>query len=255
MSAARERPILMSAPMVMAILAGRKTQTRRIVKPQPPLVEAIHARVGAGYGWGSHPKSGGVFVPVGPVRAVLDAGGPESISSPYGVPGDRLWVRETHAQFSVGEGTDRPVPQCVAYRATCDRDGGFDYANGRGEVQRLGVTKWTPAIHMPRWASRLTLEVTEIRVQRLQDISEADAAAEGLRGLTKDGGRTVKYGIPDRDGWPGTDDHGWPWHEWEVDPRKAFAKLWDKINGERAPWASNPWLWCVTFRRVEGTAP
>lgn len=233
--AVRERPILFSAPMILALLAGRKTQTRRLYKPLYPEPYEVMDETPAGERW--------PFV-------VDEAGAYHFRQSPYGVVGDRLWVRETHAQFAVGEGINSPVPQCVAYRATCGADGSFDYANGRGEVMSLKVTKWTPSIFMRRWASRITLEVTDVRVERLQEITDQDAEAEGLRGITKDGGRTVKYGIPDRDGFPGTDDTGWPWQEWCRDPRDAYAKLWDKINAERAPWSSNPWVWAVSFRVV-----
>lgn len=104
---------------------------------------------------------------------------------------------------------------------------------------------------MPRWASRLALEVTGVRVERVQDISEADAMAEGLKGLTKDGS-LVKWGIPDRDGLPGNDDDGWHWKQWESDPRKAYRALWNSINGAKPgrSWEANPWVWVVEFKRV-----
>lgn len=109
-----------------------------------------------------------------------------------------------------------------------------------------------PPPNMPRWASRLTLIVTAVSVQRIQDISEADAKAEGLAGRTKDG-KLVKYGIPDRDGDPGTDNLGWPWHEWEADPRAAFRKLWDSINAARGfGWDTNPWVSVTAFDVIKG---
>ena len=207
----RERPILFSAPMVRAILDGRKTQTRRIVRDGLVVREtAFGVDDAAAFGLRPWPRSA-----VGPVEC------------PYGAPGDRLWVRETHAQFAVGEGLDRSVPQCVAYRATCDQNGGFDYVNGRGEIMRLKVTKWTPAIHMPRWASRITLNVAGIRVERLQDISEEDARAEGVEA---------------------TRGHGHPAGDDSLSACEVFRDLWDRINGERAAWASNPWVWVVEFR-------
>ena len=104
-------------------------------------------------------------------------------------------------------------------------------------------------IHMPRWASRITLEVTGIRVERLQEISELDAITEGLTALTKDGGRTIKHGIPDRDGLPGNDNYGWHWSEWEKDSRVAYRKLWESINGPGS-WDANPWVWVIEFRRI-----
>jgi len=184
----KERGILFSAPMVRALLAGTKTQTRRVVKPQP--ITCV--------GW-----AGGAYIERRPATmfrpaecwSILDA----KMLCPYGQPGDRLWVRETHAYvahsklgFDVGS---------VIYRA--DDNAGWD---GR----------WTPAIHMPRDASRITLEVTEVRVERLQDISHADAMAEGM---------PLDDAVHD------------------------YSKLWDRINGPGG-WDANPWIWAVSFRRT-----
>lgn len=108
---------------------------------------------------------------------------------------------------------------------------------------RQGVVPSPP--NYIRWASRLTLYVTDVRVERLQDIGEADAQSEGLQTLSKDG-RTWKWGIPDRDGLPGTDDCGWPWADWQTDPRAAYARLWNVINGPGA-WEANPWVAAYTF--------
>ena len=102
---------------------------------------------------------------------------------------------------------------------------------------------------MPRWASRITLEITGIRVERLLEISEEDAKAEGLSAITKDG-TLIKYGIADRDGLPGNDDHGWHWQEFERDPRNAYHKLWEQINGAGSA-VANPWVWVIEFKRVE----
>lgn len=102
---------------------------------------------------------------------------------------------------------------------------------------------------MPRWASRITLEIVAVRVERLNEISEPDAKAEGLKALSKDG-TLVKYGIPDRDGLPGNDDYGWHWKEWERDPRQSFRRLWESLNGPGS-WDANPWVWVIEFRRVE----
>lgn len=234
----KERPILFSAPMVRAILEGRKTQTRRIVTTRHPLQfiggrgeEADPAR----WGWLFDGPDHHGYMVIGRGLDERFDHGCTSIPCPYGEPGDRLWVKETHAQFMVGEGMDRPVPQCVAYRATCDADGGFDYANGRSEVMRLKVTKWTPSIFMPRWASRVTLEVAEVRVQRLQEISEDDARAEGVESI-----------ILERKVYPSK-------HAATAEMpsfRAAFERLWESINGKRAPWSSNPWVRAITFRRI-----
>lgn len=224
----RERPILFSAPMIRALLAGRKTQTRRLVRDGL----AVETRTTEDLIDGPWPK---------------DATGREQ-PSPYGCVGDRLWVRENWAAHWMYD--DVPPREC---KSGIDGDNYWFRADGPGGVSQLGLDpgggmrgKWRNSLFMPRWASRLTLEITDVRVQRLQDISEEDARAEGLSPITKDG-HLVKHGIPDRDGLPGTDNDGWEWQEWEVDPRKAFAKLWDRINGERAPWSSNPWLWVVSF--------
>jgi len=94
------------------------------------------------------------------------------------------------------------------------------------------------------------IEITSVRLEKLQDISEEDAIAEGLKALTKDNGQTIKYGIPDADGMPGKDDFGWPWMEWNASPVLACKKLWEQINGPGA-WDKNPWVWAIEFKRVE----
>lgn len=208
----KERPILFSAPMVRAILEGRKTQTRRIVKPQPSWL-AENNRV---------------------INVNGKCGMVESIC-PYGQPGDGLWVRETWAPVPmawIDDGVEHRSD--FAYRAT-------------GDV--IGCHKWKPSIHMPRWASRITLEIVSVRVERLQDISEEDALAEGIKGITKDG-RTIKYGIPDKDGLPGNDDNGWHWCNWMLSASAAFQELWQEINGYDS-WEDNPWVWVVDFKRVQ----
>lgn len=160
----KERPILFSAEMVRAILDGRKTQTRRVIKPQP-----INA---------------------------LDR--PPPCDCPYGKIGDRLWVRETQAKFHP-----------AVYMADVAEDFYPSYL-------------WTPSIHMPRVASRITLEITAARVERLQDISEADAMAEGV---------SWKH----NPALPTT-------------PVNAFAALWTSVGGD---WDANPWVWCIDFQRVQ----
>lgn len=102
---------------------------------------------------------------------------------------------------------------------------------------------------MPRWASRITLEVTGVRIERLQGITEDDAKAEGLSTVTKDG-KLWKWGIPDRDGLPGGCDVGWPWTQWDADPCAAFRRLWDGIYQDDKAWDANPWVWVTEFRMV-----
>ncbi|MBZ0126401.1 MAG: hypothetical protein K8F32_08535 [Rhodocyclaceae bacterium] len=185
-----ERPILFSAPMVRAILDGRKTQTRRIVKPQPTITALDDGRYDAA--WGG--------------RFALGCSTPgECLSpwSPYGQPDDRLWVRETFSEFDTLNG------MVCWYKAESDDP---DYWHN--------VT-WRPSIHMPRRLSRITLEITGVRVERLQEISEADAEAEGCTADPCDG--PTFY-----------DD---------------FASLWRRINGPDS-WAANPWVWVISFKRV-----
>ena len=227
-----ERPILFSGAMVRALLDGTKTQTRRVVKVQPPA--ATHSvstwhhpddeRKGPHFwSWGPDPQNAG-----------LDYIQPDwAHPCPYGQAGDHLWVRETFALEAQVE-TDqlpphkdgRPVlssddpdmpgwTQCH-YRAT-DKAPELAYIDHDGPHCR-----WKPAIHMPRWASRITLEVTGVRVERLQSISRGDAMAEGCPFANMADG---------------------------PDPRKWYAELWDQINGPGA-WDLNPWVWIVEFRRV-----
>jgi hypothetical protein len=247
----KERGILFSDDMVRAILDDRKTQTRRIAK-LPPWTA-----------WASVDPGGTIFGPGPYLKAHRgepvpdDVGAMERVHCPYGTVGDRLWVRETF-QFFYAPGSGGAFPatcmkdaNAIRYRATPDRVVAYptsvkaweDTPNPKSEHG------WRPSIFMPRWASRITVEIAEVRVQRLGDISEEDAKAEGLGVITKDG-RLWKYGIPDRDGLPGTDDDGWPWHEWDKDPRVAYLRLWDKINGAGAA-AANPWVWAITFKRVD----
>jgi len=203
----KERPILFSAPMVRAILEGRKTQTRRVVKPQP---DAVH--------------SGTPYWFVGGYRLSETAHNP--LRCPYGQPGDRLWVRETWAPL---EAAGTPY----IYRADADEDGSVPYlVHGSpvgGGVGHANPHRWKPSIHMPRLASRILLEVVSVRVERLRDISEADAEAEGaplelgeLERVTL--GAKARY-------------------------RSGFCRMWSSING-RESWDANPWVWVVEFRMV-----
>lgn len=176
------------------------------------------------------------------------------VKCPYGMAGDRLWVKETfyafgrwETQFDPAKGRDAWHFVDLTLETGRDYRYAVDYA-GNGSKRSLGPTAWfkRPAIFMPRHASRTDLEVTRVRVERLQHISAEDAIAEGLSAITKDGGRTVKYGIPDRDGLPGTDDAGWPWHGWRISPIDAYIALWEQINGAGAA-AKNPLVWVVDF--------
>lgn len=239
----KSRPILFSAPMVRALLEGRKTQTRRIVKPQDSIE------------FDPNVQSSPIYRHSARCPGYCDYGC-EVLPCPYGAPGDTLWVREEHyvrGHWEPVEGVrtkqGRMKWRFVAADDVVRFDAPDEYRKGRHHKDS-GAIAWHKRLarFMPRWASRITLEVTGVRVERLQTISQEDARAEGLKGVTKDGA-LVKYGLPDRDGWPGTDDLGWEWREWEIDPRRAFHRLWESINGERS-WAANPWVWAISFRVV-----
>lgn len=197
----RERPILFSAPMVRAILAGQKTQTRRVVMPQPQ-----HPQFGSRRMLALDDEGIDLYLHGGPLL-------PRAIRCPYGKPGDRLWVRETWNQFEGWKG------YFYAADAHLFGIGEFDDPDHIPEDE----LRWKPSIHMPRAASRITLEVTGVRVDRLQDISRGDAMAEGCP-------------------FPNMADGD--------DPRQWFADLWSQINGPEA-WQANPWVWVVEFKRLE----
>lgn len=207
----KERPILFSAPMVRAILDGSKTQTRRVVKLP---VEQDSDFTG---GWKIVHKA--VTLAVGWYERTLGRADPrDPVVCPYGQPGDRLWVREAYADIG---------PR-LTYRA--------DTADGA----HCMVRRWTPSIHMPRADSRILLEIVSVRVERLNDISEVDASAEGIKGRPVRSGVAMApvtvYGL-------GTDD------DWCHSATHAFQELWGAINGAGS-WEANPWVWVVEFKRV-----
>lgn len=184
----KDIPILFSGPMVQAILEGRKTQTRRIINPQP--------------------------VDGGPYCGMLY--GCRDYSCPYGAPGDRLWVREswvTDEKYDDLKPSLIPESAPIEYKAT---DLPFHIGKSR------------PSIFMCRWMSRITLEIKDIRVERLKDLSEEDAQAEGCVNdvVLVDGGSDYKG----------------------LYARERFMDLWNSINGKRFPWDSNPWVWAVEFK-------
>ncbi|MDF2040859.1 MULTISPECIES: hypothetical protein [unclassified Pantoea] len=239
----KERPIIFNADMVRAVLDGRKTQTRRIMRVQPDsagfesrfIIDSTKRSEIGKWCWAEP----GVFV--NPRRSAL-------FSCPFGENGDRLWVRESfyeHGHWQ-GGGYDPEDSYFVSDKQVLYPADGIQRP---AERKREDFWRSRPSIHMPRWASRITLEITGVRVERLNSINEHDAIAEGLAEISKDG-RTYKYGIPDRDGYPGTDDFGWPWHEWERYPISAYSKLWKSIYGADS-WQANPWVWVIEFKRVE----
>jgi hypothetical protein len=229
----KERPILFAAPMVRAILEGRKTVTRRPVKGFQIPTEDTAIPVGDRQRWSAigqrDPRYG--FCVFGSTEAECAKDLEEYAPCPYGRRGDRLWVRETFGlqvrHYGGGAG------EHIVYRATnpeaiyCKSAEGQEYP-----------VKWKPSIHMPRHSSRILLEITEVRVERLQNISEEQAKAEGI--------------IPHLRG-------GWHWHphdprnvdDWHQfgfkSPAFAFQDLWIGTGGD---WDSNPWVWVVEFKRV-----
>lgn len=189
-----EKPILFSGEMVRAILDGRKTQTRRIIKPQPKyLIGDERRRLNIKH----NPGLKDLFLRI----------------SKYGQLGDRLWVRETWKYWRIDGGL-------VIYKADKHDD---VKANA----------KWKPSIHMPRLASRITLEILNVRVERLNDISEQEALAEGVRRYGEE--PIAKYGIE---------------YPLMLTAKNAFAWLWESINGPDS-WELNPWVWVIEFKRVK----
>lgn len=209
-----DRPILFSGPMIRAIRSGKKTQTRRVIPVQPSEMEIADHQIGGAivdaeafpdrpYVWlNGHDGS-----PVMPI-----------INPPKYLPGDRLWVREQWSGdwcWRLMKPADRgKTGSPSATQAWYWADGDPDH----GHWEKL-----RPSIHMPRWASRLTLAVTDVRVERLKDISREDCVAEGCAG------------------WVAADQE-----DGEM-PEEEFQDLWNTLNADRAPWASNPWVVAITF--------
>ncbi|HFZ0441505.1 hypothetical protein ACRAOD_16765 [Raoultella ornithinolytica] len=222
----KERGMIFNGEMVRALLGGRKTQTRRIMAPQPaddiersafPNPDAI--------GWKSSLKH--------------KHGSTTAHFCPFGAVGDRIWVRETfqgplfdyeQMEAFLEDSSKFEKPEFCQYAA----DGGHrpEYQDADDNL-RYG---WRPSIHMPRWASRILLEITDVRVERLNSISQEDAQAEGLE-LT---GWRPTYSDPDSGGEVMT-------------PYDNFAELWSSIYGDES-WQANPWVWVIEFKRVEGGA-
>lgn len=213
----KERGMIFNGEMVRAILDGRKTQTRRPIKwKQTRFTEIGEREDGSKWPWSEDAEH------------ACDFWHP----CPFGAVGDRIWVRET---FCTIDDTQYGGGKWVDYRATpkfeASHPAGWDCAPNDAEA-----LKWRPSIHMPRWASRILLEITDVRVERLNAISQEDAQAEGME-LT---GWRPTYSDPDSGGEVLT-------------PYDNFAQLWESIYGEES-WKANPWVWVIEFKRVEGGA-
>ncbi len=212
----QEGPILMSSPMVRSTLADTKTQTRRVVKTVGHDGGFVLVERSDGSLWPQRSDDGeSGFVTLR--ERGRDCLFEIPMRCPYGQPGDQLWLREAwSAPHAFDHLPPRLIPQGarIHYAATEDRGG----------------LLWRPSIHMPRWASRITLEVTGVRVERLLDISEADAKAEGAPSADLASGRVCIF--------PHQGTHRW-----------GFRLLWESINGPGS-WEANQWVWCVSFKRI-----
>lgn len=218
----KERGIIFNGAMVRAILSGKKTQTRRAITAKTLHLFDVAAKVGECH--------------------ELTSGEPADERSqtyyqqfcPFGQPGDRLWVRETFGYVSPDE-HERPHSECnIEYRADLppgctDRPGNWPAEECAGDPAR---PRWRPSIHMPRSAARIILEITDVRVERLNDISNDDALAEGMDDGTSEAALSVG---------------------WFEKPRRAFQRLWARIYGQES-WDGNPWVWVVEFKQVPASA-
>lgn len=216
----RERPILFNGAMVRAILAGHKVQTRRAVKWNK-VAPGLNLRF-TGLSAQRYPK-GWVIESDSRTSSEWRC---QPTPCPFGQPGDRLWVREAHAIFPAhgqhradGErwGPWGGMPTIVS-------DDGKQIAYYREGFDRCDPSRWRPSIHMPRWACRLVLEITAVRVERLQQITADDCLAEGV---------STRFKVADA----------------EEDLRVQWRDLWTSTGGD---WDSNPWVWVIEFKRVEG---
>ncbi|EPL7296639.1 MULTISPECIES: hypothetical protein [Klebsiella pneumoniae complex] len=218
-----ERGMIFNAEMVRALLSGRKTQTRRIIKPQP---EATLSGSLSGK-WLSRPLNGLLLPKIEDI----------AIHCPFGVVGDRIWVRETFQgplfdydlmDSYCKDPTPFEKPEFCVYKA--DGVPAPEFYDADDELHCC----WRPSIHMPRWASRILLEITNVRVERLNAINEHDAQAEGVAKLR--GGFWKHY------------QPGWTQHQ--LSARGSFVTLWKSIYGDES-WNSNPWVWVIKFKRIE----
>ncbi len=221
----KERGMIFNGEMVRAILDGRKTQTRRSMKPQPAndIARGTFPNTEA-YGWVSSMKH--------------KFGSTTAHFCPFGQPGDRIWVRETfqgplfdfeQMESYLDDNSKFEKPEFCQYAA--DGKPAPEYYDAEDNLH----CGWRPSIHMPRWASRILLEITDVHVERLNSISEEEARSEGVARL--------------REGYWKNYQPGWTQHQ--LSARGSFATLWDSIYGS-GEWDRNPWVWVITFKRIEG---
>jgi hypothetical protein len=205
----KEHPIIFNGDMIRAILDGKKTQTRRVIRPQPKRIFGLFTS-----------DAGRLFIETERIFLNRKAKEMGRIYFPYGAEGSHLWVRETWAMRLDTEADTDKARHYLRYRS--------DGTNLEMEWHNYG--RWRPSIHMPRWASRITLEVTGVKVERVQDITEEDAKAEGV-----ELGRVIGYGRLGMRSY-----------------REGFIEVWDEINHKRGyGWSDNPWVWAIEFGRVD----
>lgn len=229
----KERPIIFSAPMVRALLSGEKTQTRRVVKlPHSNPLGQWETLLWGGQN-GGRTKDGDTM----PAQmAIGHSRTGDILLCSYGQPGDRLWVREAHYLTDNGDleyvvyATDSEAVR--EHLTSIDRLPPDFPAEVKAQHRKL-----RPSIHMPRWASRITLEVTGVRVERLQDISESDCWAEGIEEVMHDFDDAAQIDMANRLGCC------------IEDAKPLYALLWERING-KGSWDANPWVWVIDFRRA-----
>ena len=222
--------------MVRAILAGTKTQTRRIVKiPDWNPIACIASDTMHNGNFERIPSDMRYKI----LKCADSHGRHAEIHSPYGQPGDRLWVKETWATNGC---YDYLPPRKLDRHCFAPDIGDGCYRATTPEGEEYG--KWRPSIFLPRWASRITLEITAVRVERLQDITEADAIAEGVRRVTKDG-VLFKHCIYDA----GRDTSLTPWAIMRSTAVGAYADIWKSINGPDS-WDANPYVWVIEFQKL-----
>ncbi|HHA0054922.1 TPA: hypothetical protein ACOEVN_003270 [Klebsiella pneumoniae] len=218
-----ERGMIFNAEMVRALLDGRKTQTRRIMKVQPVLNGNFYEVFGSAW------SKGMTSIPAVPGHSL-------STRCPFGAVGDRIWVRKGFfpAPLEMQSEPPRKTMWNIAYRDGMQME---KLAPAEYNPTIYNYERWTPSIHMPRWASRILLEITDVRVERLNAINEHDAQAEGVAKLR--GGFWKHY------------QPGWTQHQ--LSARGSFVTLWKSIYGDES-WNSNPWVWVISFERIEGGA-
>ncbi|EMM3368628.1 hypothetical protein RVS57_000156 [Pseudomonas aeruginosa] len=242
----KERPILFTGPMVRAILEGRKTVTRRVMKYQPH----EDASVTVGNYNVTVVDRHGEQQPGPEAFGAWWSDGERGCICPHGQPGDRLWVRETWTDVNLcgapalAYRADEDIRDLMEEPGFLDDRGAFNYDDPRVKpypfacwYADLDQARWRPSIHMPRWASRILLEITAVRVERLQDISDDQAEAEGVE---------RPENITNVDVWDGAERELFNAMN---QPRARFRRLWSDINGSES-WDSNPWVWCIEFKRV-----